>query len=473
VFDGALRRGVSYSEQGAPLQSSFSAFCFGADPVNGFRNGFAFSNPDNRITGGHAQLSPWLSGASGVTLGFGFVHGQGTRGGSTIGTADGAVIVKSKGVNGDAGNAAVDVRLLGGNLGLHGEYARTRRSVGFGLGSVSDNAQIYALSYQTPQGIPIGERTLTWNATLSHQRIGTLFRSVADPCGAVDVLGDKASAAVQFGTVSLDLSGGRSHDSVDDLPFARTHIHNYAANLAWSPALQPDTMPSWLAQPTLTFSWGEDRRWLGDPPPGAFSSPFDTSNRIGSVQVGFLHPYGNWAVSYNYSSAKDHTGSSCPDEAGNPPPYCEARTATAGLDSSFQLGQSGSISGQLQWNLQSDRAHRVDTRALSGSLGFQYIVIKDFWNVSLALSSNHTSVSNDALDTQGESASLDSSWRYRWLTFGVSGSYQHQRERTAAEAYVENEFDPPMTVYQLVKQESWQVLGRLTLALPDKSRRAQ
>src|SRR5262249_4990 len=138
VYNGAVRRGASYSAQLPSLRSSYSAYAFGADPVAGFRNGFAFSNPDNRITGGRYPVTPWVSGNNGASLNVGFVHGQGTRGGSTIGTADGGVILRSNGVSGDAGNAALDLKLLGGSLGFHGEYARTRRSVGFGLDAVSD-----------------------------------------------------------------------------------------------------------------------------------------------------------------------------------------------------------------------------------------------------------------------------------------------------------------------------------------------
>lgn len=327
---------------------------------------------------------------------------------------------------------------------------------------MSDHAQSYVLTYQSQEGIQIGEYALTGNVTLDHQRIGTAFRSIAAPGGTIDIAQNRIATGLQYRTVSLDLTAARSEDNVMGGPFATTRATNLGAQIGWSPQFEPETLPSYFQQPNLSVGIGSDKRATAILPPDSDDSQrVDTDSRNLAVSLAFTQPLGGWSLSYSAGATDDGTEQSP-----------ATRNNTASLDANFQFGDRINLTTQLY----TDTAKQLlliagegtefeailpgaSTRTLSATVGLNLTVIPSIWAVTMSYAANRARAGDDSLESRNQQADFSSTWTLWKISFFLRGSYQHGIDESLILPF-EDEFgqlSPPE--YQRSRRESYQGLA--------------
>lgn len=471
AYDGANRRGLSVSTRVPGTSATVTAFAQGSEPVNGFRDGFAISDPDQRISGGVLRWTPLDDPSRHLGLTLGYYEGVGLSGGTSVYNSDLETYTYSPGIDGKAGSAMLDSRWFSGALSFRAEYARSERDfpllLGLQLDPVSDDAQRYALSYQSIDGVQIGEHTLYGHLTMEYQRLGTAYRSVAAPSGLADIAEQRVSTGLQYATVSLDLNAARSEDNVNDGPLPTTRSESLGAQLNWSPDFNPDRLPAIFQQPSLSVGVGKDRRrTVKLPEPIEFSFPSDDESRSVTTSLSFSQPLGGWGASYSRATSTDRTGQSQ-----------NFRSDTGSLDANFYFGDrltlfaqlSTDLSRQLQLTSSPDADFAFfypasATRSESASLTLQWQVLREHWQISMGYATNHSNATDDSYESRGQQVDFSSTWSVWRFSIFLRGSYQHATDRSLIIPFEDADGMPSAPEYNRSRRESYQALAGFSLS---------
>lgn len=226
-----MRRGASVGYLHGRSGLSLLGFALQAQETAGFREGMGLDKSDNRLDGLVLSLRPprrpmgsedfavsaaWFRGRDPGQVGAGV-------GGDTATAADNT-----------AYSVAVDGRWLDRRLRLRGEAARTRYDYD-GAGeapAVSDDALALLAVYEYPAvraGLP------AWQVGVERRRLGTYFRSIADPGGVADRDAWRGFLALQWDGINIEASLGRERDNVNELTgLPRIATRQADLTLAWS-----------------------------------------------------------------------------------------------------------------------------------------------------------------------------------------------------------------------------------------------
>ncbi len=226
-----LRRGASVAYLHGRSGLSLQGFASQAQETVGFNKGLGLDEAGNRLQGLVLSLRPsrqslgsgdlavsaaWFTGRDPGQVGVGV-------GGDTATAADNT-----------AYSVVVDGRWLDRRLRLRGEAARTRYDYD-GAGeapAVRDDALALLAVYDYPAvraGLP------AWQVGVERRRLGTYFRSIADPGGVADRDAWRGFLALQWDGIELEASLGRERDNVNELiGLPRIATRQAALALAWS-----------------------------------------------------------------------------------------------------------------------------------------------------------------------------------------------------------------------------------------------
>src|SRR5690606_17759924 len=202
---------------------------------------------------------------------------------------------------GRAASLIADASLLESRLRLRGEYAVSRFDFdgdgadldsnntidpGENLPAERDDAYSALITYLPWHEKLVAGKPLAWNLGLESRRIGTFFRSPANPVGVSDRELLRGFTGMNWSGIDAQLSIGRERDNVEGFDFLpRTETAQNVIALTYAPppaAPGPDgSLPPapWYGQPVFNVSYidvGQDVIRAGSGLPEGNLSAIDT-----------------------------------------------------------------------------------------------------------------------------------------------------------------------------------------------------
>ncbi|HHN73626.1 MAG TPA: hypothetical protein ENK10_00195 [Acidobacteria bacterium] len=307
VAQDLRRRGLS-GGYGGPEQRLYAAlFSLRAQEVAGLTGGFGTGDPGNRVDGVTVSVRPiparpdglvvsatWLDGRTPGEIGFGV-------GGDSVSHAVGR---------------AAGYRLQGSffddRLEIDTELARTRHDVD-GDGSAaarSDDAFAARLHYTALDGGTISGRPAMLRFGFERSRVGTFFRSIADPTGIADQDLLRADGSLSWAGWEIEAGVSRQTDNVNALallPRIRTVLGT--VSVGWMPTQAEDaeTALPWYGQPSFSLQWADLSQDVvregGEISVGDFR---DTDSL--ALSATFSYPQWSWSAAHSVGREIDRVG---------------------------------------------------------------------------------------------------------------------------------------------------------------------
>ena len=409
------RRGVSGSLSTAEHTASLTAFAMRPDDLRGFQRGFGVGDSDNRIDGAIVSGRPLAAQGSNLTLWGTYLSGKSsldqTRGNATSVAADGDFFAR--------------------HLRLRTEYARTEFDfdgagadtdgdgvIDSNLSAEPDDAYAALLVYTPWHDKTIAERPFTWNVGAERKRIGTNFRSPADPAGIADRDLVRAFTAVSWAGLDVNLSLGKERDNVNDIESqirTETAQNLLSVSYAPSPALptdpaQPVETP-WYGQPLYNATWfSRDQDVLQGFSFGGVTfvptGPMVATQSV-SFSANFSYPTWNWSLVRIVSKNRDF------GEFG-----LDTTNRLTALNASWRVGEKLSVGPTLQLNdTTSPDQPSLNTEVVTVGLNLGY-AFSERLNAALRYNLNRSRADDGSMDT----TATDIGGNLSWLAIRAQGA---------------------------------------------------
>ncbi len=420
VMQGFNRRGVSIGAQSPELGTSLTAFSVRSQDVAGFQSGFGTEDPENRTSGVVLSSQPIRSQRDALALSATYVNGQGPSQTGTIGTG---IASDSTSGSGRAAGIVADSNLFERRLRLRGEFASSEfdldgrgrdadlnGTIDSNLPAERDNAYAGLLTYTPWHNLVVGDLPLVWNMGVEKKRLGTYFKSPANPGGAADRDALLAFTGVSWAGAGVQLSAGRETDNVNDLALLpRTESIQKAASLFYSPLLQPKPGTNagiielpWYGRPVFSVSVFDVEQTI-EKAADVLSVGALNSISNAALTASFAYPAWNWSIVHSRGTFTNHINN-VPD----------TRTRVSQLNANFRIGQRLGVRPSLQYSTieaSDPPAGYVasDTTAATAILGLDYL-FTDNVNGSLSVNYGSQQVTNSSLDNNIRSVSGSLQW---------------------------------------------------------------
>lgn len=264
VMQDFQRRGVAL---GARTDSTeVNLFSLQTEDISGFQNGLGVSNDDNRTDGVSITAQPFSANSEQLTLNATWLDGKGPTYSGT--TTVGDPIVSE----GSAASISADSLLLARSVRLRGEYAISDHDldadgadydndgiIDSNLDAEKDVAWAMLAAWYPLQGKTFRDKPVGANIGVEKKRIGTWFRSPANPYAVSDRDLIQGFAGVNWGGLQTQLSGGRETDNLeDDALLPESRLRQYSALLNYSASTQFDDngqpIMAWYGIPAFGIS---------------------------------------------------------------------------------------------------------------------------------------------------------------------------------------------------------------------------
>ncbi len=363
------RRGASTTYHAAPGSTDLTGFAMSTRDIYGFQQGLGIGDPDKRVQGVTLTSRPVRNQASELLVSTTYLDGEGQ---DQLGA----------GISGDptasAGSAAglvLDSYFFARRLRLKGEYARTDfdfDGVNTGFDAEEDNAYSLAAVYLPWQDKLVNDLPLSMQFGLEKTRVGTFFRSLANPAGISDRDLIRGTAKLTWAGLNIDLAYGQEEDNVNNLDIlVSTKTDRNVVTASYSPGLydlspasaEEDKKNRFLGLPTYALSWQRaDRELQCDTCTAPLSdSLLDTQSL--SFSATFVYDSWDWAIG--------HTRGELEDDAGLQP---DTESILTELSNNIHIGEKLTVSAYVQWLKAKNRAtdDEDDGRALGLNLGYAF-----------------------------------------------------------------------------------------------------
>jgi hypothetical protein len=395
-------------------------FFVSTDPITGFKDGLAISDPENRTSGIFVTGRPLKAHRDALALSATALTSAGTDG---AGEGVGGDPLQTEG---DAASFIADGFLLKRRLRLRAEFAKTRfdfDGADTGLDPETDEAASF-LAVLTPwHEKVVKNRPMAWNIALERKRIGTFFRSLANATLANDIDLLRLFSDFDWSGLTLGLSLGREEDNVEDIPgLGRTQTDQAVFSLNYSPL------------PKLEQEGAKKKRLFGQPSFGLGLFNYDqeviesgsglsegplTETRSLNAFATFGYSAWSWGVNYVLTEQDEFTD-----------PTFDTRTNDFSFNLDFRVGERLNLTPLVQWINVEEPTTDVEEDTLNATLAVGYQFTNRLrGNLSLAV--NHTERTDDTVDQDTQSA--DFSLNYDavrpagarpGVILGLQGSYQ-------------------------------------------------
>lgn len=258
IMQGFNRRGVSLSLATSDNSASLTGFELHAQDIVGFQQGLGIGDSNNRVDGFIANYRPLSSDPNALLVSATYLNGIGPHQVGVASVGDPSVS------SGRASSVSADGNLLDKRLRLRGEYAATEYNYDYldpTSQAQSDHAYTALAQYTPWHDKIVGGQPLVFNIGLERSRIGTFFRSLANPTGISDRDALQGIANLSWNSLIAQVVLGHETDNVDDVPLLpHTHTTRSVLTLAYTPQQVPGTngqlppMP-WYGQPTYSLTY--------------------------------------------------------------------------------------------------------------------------------------------------------------------------------------------------------------------------
>ncbi|HEC11860.1 MAG TPA: hypothetical protein ENI80_01165 [Acidiferrobacteraceae bacterium] len=358
IMQQFARRGLSVGTRSRDNRFYGTGFIMRTEPVIGFRYGLGVSDPNNRVAGAVFSTKPFRANPERLTLSGTYLQGQG-RDQSGIGVIGNTTVGK-----GDAWSVTAESLLVSSRLRLRGEYAKTRFDFdgpNQGFDKEGDDAQAFLALYQPWANKLINKQPLNIQLGIEYKKIGTFFRSLANPGLPSDKKLKRVFVNANWAGLNIQSSVGREEDNVNNirtLPRLRKEQFQLAAaytplpsNAQGKPGSNPKTV--WrrlLGTPTYAMNIQTVRDQTISFPSIYQGGLVDSHTRAVQASANFTHQTWNWFASY-YTGWQDDATNVSPD----------TRNDMASLGVNLRLGPRVNIGIQLQKNVINDQSNNIDT----------------------------------------------------------------------------------------------------------------
>lgn len=409
------RRGVSGGLSTAERTASLTAFAMRPDDLRGFQRGFGVGDSGNRIDGAIVSGRPLAALGNNLTLWGTYLSGKSsldqTRGNATSVAADGDFFARHLRLRTEYARTAFDFD--GAGVDTDGDGL-----IDSNLSEEHDDAYAALLVYTPWHDKTIAELPFTWNVGAERKRIGTNFRSPADPAGVADRDLVRAFTAFNWSGLDVNLSLGKERDNVNDIESQiRTQTAQNLLSLSYapSPALpadpaQPVETP-WYGQPLYNATWfSRDQDVLqGLSFAGTTFVPTGplVATRSVSFSANFSYPTWNWSLVRTVSKNRDF-GEFGPDTTNR----------LTALNANWRVGEKFTVGPALQLNdTTSPDQPSLSTEVLTLGLNLGY-AFSERLNAALRYNLNRSRADDGSMDT----TATDIGGNLSWLAIRAQGA---------------------------------------------------
>lgn len=430
IMQGFNRRGVSATLASPNTGTSITGFGLHTQDIVGTQQSFGIGDSGNRVDGVIATAHPISSDRDALLVSATYLSGEGPN---QIGAA----------ANGDptpiAGRAAslsADSTSLNQRMRLRGEYAATRFDFdGSNNGYPAQSGHAYAaLAQFTPWHEKIVDgQPMAVNFGVENRRIGTFFRSPANPTGVADRQAVRGFAAFNWSGLYAQLSLGHETDNVDDLALLpRTATTQDILSLAYTPLQMPGAdgqFPplSWYGQPTYNMTFVTVDQSV-EKASGTLTAGALHATRILSLSAAFSYQTWYWSVAHMLGKDDDlqHIG---PDTENH----------LTQLTANLRFGDKLTLGPAAQFNqITNNSDNSLDSATTTVGMNLGYLFTQRI-SGNLSYNSNHQHIKNDSTDLKTQDTVGDLSWLVRpvqgmqpGVTLSLQGLYHAADDRVIA-----------------------------------------
>lgn len=380
VMQGFSRRGVSL---GADLgHTAVTAFSQRTQEVIGLQNGLGVGDSANRTDGLALSARPLGAQSEALLLTATYVDGEGPE---QTGAPGSGVAGDGTRTRGSAFSVSADSFLLERRLRLRGEFARSDFDfdadgtdvdndglIDQDLDAEQDRAHTLMLGYTPWRDLALAGQPLAWNLGLEQKRLGTYFRSPANPAGLSDREGLRGYTDVNWSGLFVSASFGRDTDNVNDIGTRpRIELSETALSATYTPTSDRVADPQgqlpvlpWYGQPSYTVAYVSVDQDVDKAGAGLSTGRFKTTSTV-SFSASFGYTDWNWSLSHAISENDDLTDQSA-----------DTRNNATQINASLSLGERLSLAPSLQRSRTEERNAPVagagDVTAWTGGLNLGY-----------------------------------------------------------------------------------------------------
>jgi hypothetical protein len=409
IMSGFTRRGVSVGLQSADSGASATAFSLRTQDIIGFQHGFGVGDSENRTDGVVITGRPIPGKRDALTLSATYLQGEGPSQTGAVGTG---IAGDTTAIEGRAAGLIADANVLDKRLRLRGEYATSRfdfdgKGRDTDLDGVIDSDQdperdrAYAalVTWVPWHDKLVNNQPLIWHMGVENKRLGTFFRSPANPIGLSDRQLLRGFTGVNWSGLDVQLSLGRETDNVNDLSLLpRTATAQNVLSFTYTPQinlqpLQDGSLPPlpWYGQPMLNATYIGVKQEVDEAGAGLAKGKL---NDLSTLALTASFTYATWSWSLGHTLA---TNENFIDTAA------DTDTAATQLNASFRVGERFTLTPMLQYSKTEEtdppagltaKDTTTTTVGLSASYAFSERVI-----ASLGYNVNRQDASDDSFDT--------------------------------------------------------------------------
>ncbi len=386
IMQSFTRRGVSVGLQSGDKAHSATGFSLRSQDVVGAQEGFGIGDSENRTDGLVITSRPISSRRDALAVSATVLSGEGP-------VAAGAAGTGSAGDNtiaaGRAAGVVADGNLLERRMRLRGEYAVTRYDFDGSRGRDTDlNGTIdvnqaeekdkayAALMTWTPwTNKMINNKPLVWNMGAENKRLGTYFKSPANPLGVADRQLSRVFTDVNYSGFVTQLSLGRETDNVNDIALLpQTESLQTVVSLSFTPQQAqvpgPDGKappPPWYGQPTFNATLIKLDQDVEKAGATLTTGPLNETQNV-SLTATFTYPTWSWSIGHTRGENTNFRQTAVDTE-----------NSLTQFNANFRVGQKLTLGPTVQYNKIKETdpptgitAKDTDTTTAGLNLGYQF-----------------------------------------------------------------------------------------------------
>lgn len=398
VMSGFNRRGLSVDIGHEAEGGKATAFALRTQDVIGFQEGLGIGDSENRVDGLTFVAYPVRSRPDALMLAGTYLKGEGPSFNGTLGSG---MSGSSFATGGDATSLIADGNLVDRRLRLRGEYARSsydHDGLDTGAGEEKDKAYAALVSYALVRDVVANGSPLALDVTLDNRRIGTFFKSPANPFGLSDRKATRGMIVLGWGGLMMNSLLGKERTNVNEVDLLdTTETTQKMVNLTWSPApamsadpMQPPPTP-WYGQPMFNLTWFDNDQEVVKESSVLAAGPL-TATRTVAAGATFMYPTWSWTVS-RQNGETDNSDVLVTNGMH------DTKSTMTSLNANFRIGDKltlmpGMQRSEVEDQTQSDLTTETLTAMLN--LGYQWT---ERVSSSLNYSVNHNKIENGSADS--------------------------------------------------------------------------
>jgi len=424
IMSGFQRRGLSANYTLPDNNTLLTGFAMRGSQVSGFEHGLGLGNSSDRIQGGMVTTYPIQTDDKTVELSALYLNGEAPDFGVGIGGGDTAT-------GGDAWSIHADSLSLQNRLRVRGEFARTAYDFdGSGAnGDEDDHAYSLLVSFKPWLEKIVDEQYLDWSFGAEYKRLGTFFRSAANPGAVADRKMGRLFSDLTWGAWGLRAQLAQESDNVEDiatLPRIRTRLGTLSASYNPPGNYDDEGRPllAWYGQPSYSAFGTVQEQKTTQLASTAPTTSTDILTEVAGLTANFGYENWSWGLGHTWTRVFDDSLL-----AGTPSSNDITNNSTS-LNASFALSENLTISPQLSW----DRTEYMDLgytdQGLLWGVGIDATFIPGELTGRLNYDMNRSWVSDDSSDNKTHQIAASLTWvaiqampQRPGLTWTLTGDY--------------------------------------------------